>query len=206
MDRDTVFRMMRHLLSPVVTKAVAAAVVGCTLLILPTQARAQDPAPPPPAATAASTGALGQGFGEPGQFVISGEMNAGFTKVNHAGWVLSVRPAADYFIVPSISIGAALGFAIGNDDAKGFEVGARAGYNLNVTENVGVWPIVGISYNKVSAANNFSASSTYGNLYLPILYHIVPHVFAGIGPFYNLHIAGDGDHSYGFRSTVGGWF
>ena len=205
MDRDTVFRMVRHFLSPVVTKAVAASVVGCALLILPTQARAQDPAPAATPAPAMA-GALGQGFGEQGQFVISGEMNAGFTKVNHGGWVLGVKPAADYFIVPNISIGAALGFAIGNDDAKGFEVGARAGYNLNVTENIGVWPIVGISYNKVTAANNFSSSSTYGNLYLPILYHIVPHVFAGIGPFYNLHIAGDGDHSYGFRSTVGGWF
>ena len=51
----------------------------------------------------------------------------------------SSPPPTD-FIVPSISIGAALGFAIGNDDAKGFEVGARAGYNLNVTENIGVWP------------------------------------------------------------------
>jgi hypothetical protein len=205
MDRDTVFRMMRHFLSPVVTKAVAASVVGCALLVLPTQARAQDPAP---AATPAPAmgGALGQGFGEQGQIVISGEMNAGFTKVNHAGWVFSVKPAADYFIVPNISIGAALGFAIGNDDQKGFEVGGRAGYNLNVTENIGVWPIVGISYNKVSAPNNNGFSSTYGNLYLPILYHIVPHVFAGIGPFYNLKIAGDGDHSYGFRSTVGGWF
>lgn len=203
MDRDTVLRMVRHFLSPVVTKAVAASVVGCALLFLPTQARAQDPAP---AATPAPAGALGQGFGEQGQFVISGEMNAGFTKVNHAGWVLGVKPAADYFIVPSISIGAALGFAIGNDDAKGFEVGARAGYNLNVTENIGVWPIVGVSYNKVTGANNSGFSSTYGNLYLPLLYHIVPHVFAGIGPFYNLKIAGDGEHSYGFRSTVGGWF
>jgi hypothetical protein len=205
MDRDTVFRMVRHFLSPVVTKAVAASVVGCALLFLPTRARAQDPAPAATPAPAMA-GALGQGFGEQGQFVISGEMNAGFTKVNHAGWVLSVKPAADYFIVPNISIGAALGFAIGNDDQKGFEVGARAGYNLNVTENVGVWPIVGISYNKVSAPNDNGFSSTYGNLYLPILYHIVPHVFAGIGPFYNLKIAGDGDHSYGFRSTVGGWF
>ena len=189
-----------------VTKAVAASVVGCALLgFVSTQARAQDPAPAATPAPAMA-GALGQGFGEQGQFVISGEMNAGFTKVNHAGWVLGVKPAADYFIVPSISIGAALGFAIGNDDAKGFEVGARAGYNLNVTENIGVWPIVGVSYNKVTGANNSGFSSTYGNLYLPLLYHIVPHVFAGIGPFYNLKIAGDGEHSYGFRSTVGGWF
>ena len=108
--------MVRHFLSPVVTKAVAASVVGCALLGFSTLARAQDPAPAAPAP--AAPGALGQGFGEQGQFVISGEMNAGFTKVNHAGWVFSVKPAADYFIVPSISIGAALGFAIGNDDRR----------------------------------------------------------------------------------------
>ena len=112
MDRDTVLRMVRHFLSPVVTKAVAASVVGCTLLVLPTQARAQDPAPAA-APAPAMAGALGQGFGEQGQLVISGEMNAGFTQVNGAGWVFGVKPAADYFIVPNISIGAALGFAMG---------------------------------------------------------------------------------------------
>ena len=196
--------MMRHFLSPMVTKAVAASVVGCALLGFSRwRARRTPRTRPQPrrrpvrsdkdSATRASSSSAAR-------------LNAGFNKVNHAGWVLGVKPAADYFIVPSISIGAALGFAIGNDDAKGFEVGGRAGYNLNVTENIGVWPIVGVSYNKVTGANNSGFSSTYGNLYLPILYHIVPHVFAGIGPFYNLKIAGDGEHSYGFRSTVGGWF
>ena len=108
--------------------------------------------------------------------------------------------------MPSISVGAAVGFAIGDHGGKGFEVGARAGYNLNVTEHVGAWPFVGIAYNTQSADGVPSQSSTFGNLYVPVLYHVVPHLFVGIGPFYNLHIAGDGNHSYGIRSTVGGWF
>jgi len=190
--------MVRHFLSPVVTKAVAASVVGCALLVLPTQARAQDPA------VAGPSGALGQGFGAQGQLVISGELNAGFSKTNHAGWTASVQPAADYFVVPSISIGAAVTLLIGAEDRKGFGIGGRAGYNLNVTEHVGAWPIVGISYAKETGP--FEGSATYLNLYAPILYHIVPHLFAGIGPFYNAKIAGTGEHNYGVRSVVGGWF
>jgi hypothetical protein len=192
--------MVRHLLSPVVTRAVAAVVFGCTLLLLPARASAQD------AAASGASNALGQGFGAQGQLVISSEMNAGFRKTNHQGWVANIKPAADYFIVPSISVGAAIGVAIGDNSAKGFEVGARVGYNLNVTEHVGAWPIVGIAYSHASASGGFSTSSTFANLYVPVLYHVIPHVFVGIGPFYDVHLAGDGNHSYGVRSIVGGWF
>ena len=33
---------------------------------------------------------------------------------------------------------------------------------------------------------------------MPILYHVVPHLFVGIGPYYNLNVAGDGENNYGF--------
>src|SRR5262245_35513561 len=187
--------MVRHLLSSVVARAVAASVVGCALLVLPVRARAQEPS--------AAVTTLGQGFGGQGQLVISGDpgkLNAEFTKVNHGGWVLGIRPAADYFVLPGISIGVVLGFAIGDNSAKGFEAGGRVGYNLNVTEHVGAWPTAGISYTKVTGTGGFN--STYGNLFVPLLYHVIPHVFVGIGPFYNLNIAGAGEHSYGFHSTV----
>jgi len=198
--------MVRHLLSPVVTKAVAGLVVGCALLVLPARAHAQD-APAP--AHVATSGALGQGFGETSQIVISGEANAFFRKTNHAGWTAAITPALDYFIMPSVSVGGSVTALIGDHSHTGIGVAARAGYNLNLTENLGVWPIAGIGYaheSTGSGATSVSASATVAHFYVPILYHIIPHVFAGIGPFYDLKVAGDGNSSYGVKTVVGGWF
>jgi len=200
--------MKRHFLSPVVTKAVAGLVVGCALLVLPARADAQT-APPPAAPAPAASGGLGQGFGDTGQIVISGEAAAFFSKTNKAGWTAQISPALDYFIMPSISIGGNVTALVGDHSHTGFGAGARAGYNLNVTENLGAWPIAGITYAHESSTTGnttTSLSSTTANFYAPVLYHIIPHLFAGFGPFYNLHIAGTGNHQYGVRSVVGGWF
>ena len=193
--------MVRHFLSPVVTKAVAASVVGCALLVLPTQARAQDPAPAP-AAASAMPGALGQGFGEQGQLVITGELNTAFDKVNNAGWLFRIQPAADYFFMPSVSAGLVAAFVFGSGDYKEQLIGARAGFNFNVTENLGAWGKAGVAYDHISGG----FSTTWLTLDLPILYHIVPHVFVGVGPDYYLKVAGDGNTGYGFHSLVGAWF
>src|SRR5262245_21345452 len=97
--------MVRHFLSPVVTKAVAGFVVGCTLFMLPSVAAAQAPAAPP-----GPGGPLGQGFGEQGQIVVSGDASVHFDKVNQGGWIFEVRPAADYFILPQVTLGAVVGY------------------------------------------------------------------------------------------------
>jgi hypothetical protein len=187
----------------VVTKAVAASVVGCALLVLPTQARAQDPAAP--AAAPPVPGTLGQGFGEQGQLVISNEGFVGFDKTNNVGWNLTLKPAADYFFMPSVSAGLVAAYVMGNNDTSIVGLGARAGYNLNVTENLGVWPKVGVAYQHLSVGNA-SASTTWLSLFVPILYHLMPHLFVGLAPYYNLKVAGDGEHTYGFGYVIGGWF
>jgi hypothetical protein len=202
--------MLRPLLSPVVTKAVAGLVVGCALLIVPARAHAQEAAPPPPPPAASSGGGgLGQGFGEAGQIAISGEATAFFSKTNHAGWTAAISPAADYFFMPSISVGGSVTALIGDNSHTGIGVAARAGYNLNFTEQLGVWPIAGIGYAHESSGSGTTSSSisaTMAHFYVPVLYHIIPHVFVGLGPFYDLKIAGDSNSSYGVRTTVGGWF
>jgi hypothetical protein len=198
--------MVRHFLSPVVTKAVAGFVVGCAL-VLPARAHAQTQAPPP--AAASGGGALGQGFGEAGQIAISGEANAFFSKTNHAGWTAAISPALDYFIMPSISVGGSVTALIGDNSHSGYGVAVRAGYNLNVTEQLGLWPIFGIGYaheSQGSGAASVSGSATVAHFYVPVLFHIVPRVFVGLGPFYDVKLAGDGNNSYGVKSTVGGWF
>ena len=187
---------MRHSLSPVVTKAVvAASVVGCALLTLPARAQAQD---------AAGGGGLGQGFGAQGQVIVSGDAQAHFNKTNKVSWDFEVRPAADFVVIPSVTVGAVVGFGIDDQKNKGVLVGARAGYILNVTDHLGVWARAGIRYNHVSFQNGTSGHETDATFDVPILYHFVPHFFAGLSPYYILNF--QGPDSFGFSSIVGGWF
>jgi hypothetical protein len=154
---------------------VALTFVGL-LTASPGRASAQDPPPPAPM----PAGALGQGFGDTGQWVISGETFTQFNKVNNVGWDFQIRPAADYFIAPNVSVGGAIGFGMGNDDLKAFSVAGRAGFNFNFTEQLGVWGRAGVTYGYVSVAGA-SSSESFANFFLPINYHIVPHVFIGVG-------------------------
>jgi hypothetical protein len=193
--------MKRHLLSPKVARAVAASAVGCALLVVSARAHAQDPS--------GANLALGQGFGAQGQIAITGELNTAFSKVNKAGWGFNVQPSADYFVMPSVSVGGLLGFAMGSGDFKSEIVGLRAGYNINVMEHIGAWAKVGAAYQHASSGTGTTAASsstTYLTADLPLMYHIVPHLFFGIGPYYYLKVAGDGESGYGFHSLVGGWF
>ena len=193
--------MVRHFLSPVVSKAVVvASVVGCALLVLPERAQSQEPA------------AGGQGFGAQGQIAVSGELGAGFDKVSHGGWTAAIKPAGDYFILPSVTAGGFFGFTVGNASYQELLVGGRAGFNLNATPNLGAWPKVGVAYDhaKNPARNPMTTSASTSSSYLtvdaPILYHIVPHLFVGLGPYYYLKLSGDGNTAYGVHSLVGGWF
>jgi hypothetical protein len=195
--------MVRHFLSPVVTKAVAGLVVGCALLVLPAVARAQAPAAP------GGGGGLGQGFGEAGQLVISGEDFLGFAKENNAGWRMTIQPSVDYFVVPNISVGGVGAFIVGNNSFREQLIGLRAGFNVNVTENLGAWARVGVAYDHQTVPGTTpqrSISTTWLTAYVPITYHIVPHLFVGLGPYYNLKVGGDGNTGYGVSSLIGGWF
>ena len=151
-------------------------------------------------------GSLGQGFGEMGQVVISGESFTQFSKANNQGWSFALQPAADYFIIPNVSVGGAVGFAIGNNEYRAFQVAGRAGFNFNFTEHVSVWGRAGISYGHTSAQGMPSSSQSFANFFAPINYHIVPRVFIGVGPFYNLKMSGNVSNNYGFASVVGAWW
>jgi hypothetical protein len=197
--------MMRLSLSGIAKRTTAGvALTVCGLLTaLPGRAAAQDP--PPPAASMPA-GSLGQGFGEAGQVVISGETFTEFNKTSNQGWAFALQPAADYFIIPNVSVGGAIGFAIGSEEYRALQVAARAGFNFNFTEHVSFWGRVGISYGRTSALGVPTSSNSFANLFVPINYHIVPRVFIGVGPFYNLNISGDASNNYGFASVVGAWW
>ena len=194
--------MMRLSLSHMLKRAGVALTVVGLLTALPGRASAQDPA----AAAPMPAGSLGQGFGEQGQVVISGEMFTAFQKTNNQGWAFNLQPAADFFLIPNVTVGGALGFGIGSDEQRAFRVAARAGFNFNVTEHVSVWGKAGITYGWRSEMGA-SASESFFNLFAPINYHIVPRVFIGVGPFYNLKMSGEfAATNYGLTSVVGAWW
>ena len=49
-------------------------------------------------------------------------------------------------------------------------------------------------------------STTWLTLDAPVMVHIVPHLFVGLGPYYYLKVAGDLNTGFGAHSLVGGWF
>jgi hypothetical protein len=152
----------------------------------------------------------GGGFGAQGEWVISGaavEVNSASASFRTGGGgSINIHPAADYFIVNAISIGGVFGVSHGGSVTT-LEFGARAGFNLNINEHIGVWPMAGISVTHVSdsMAHTSSTPATL-TIFAPFLYHIVPHLFVGGGPSFFLALNGSNDNSFGIDSIIGGWF
>jgi len=144
----------------------------------------------------------GNAFGAPGEFAVTGELEGHLQK----GWELRLHPALDYFIANNVSIGGLIGIQYDspNGGTTTIDLGVRAGYNLNIVNQVSFWPTLGIFYSHFSASMS-SGSSTSLGVFAPFLYHITPHFFLGGGPFFNLPLD-SGGNNYGLRTVVGGWF
>jgi hypothetical protein len=144
----------------------------------------------------------GNAFGAPGQIAITGEFEGHLLN----GWELRLHPSLDYFIANNVSIGGVVGIKYNSGgSATTIDLGVRAGYNLNIVNQVSFWPTVGIFYSHFSADGQASGSSTSLRIFAPFLYHIAPHFFLGAGPIFNLPLD-NGGNSYGLQSVVGGWF
>jgi hypothetical protein len=152
----------------------------------------------------ASAQRLGNGagaFGATGQIVITGELEAHL----HNGWQLHLQPSADYFIATNVSIGGLIGFThnSGNPSTDFFNLGVRAGYNLAISDPVTFWPRVGITVGHLFGTGG--STSTQLTIFAPFLFHLVPHLFVGAGPDFELPLNGGGT-GYGLQTVVGGWF
>jgi len=129
--------------------------------------------------------------------------------VNNIGYDIVLKPAVDYFIVPAVSGGLVAAY-VKSTKGTGPDVtttgfGLRGGFNFNVNENLGVWGKAGVLYERDSVGPT-TFSTTWISVFVPVMYHIVPHLFVGLAPYYNVKIAGDGNHNYGLSWLIGGWF
>jgi hypothetical protein len=159
----------------------------------------------------------GTGFGAQGQFVasmgLSTQEHLFFHKQSGGGWQLGIQPALDYFVVPRLSVGGLVGYVhssggagtgANSNGADVVAVAGRAGFNLDITDKVGFWPLGGLSV-QYQSVNHSSSTNTWLNLYAPFLFHPAPHFFVGAGPSFLFNLSGPMANQYGIDSFLGGW-
>jgi long-subunit fatty acid transport protein len=119
---------------------------------------------------------------------------------------ISLNPAVDYFIANNVSVGGSVSFSYDSSGTATTRVGigARAGYNLNLTGQVGFWPSLRLFAEHVNANHTGSSDSSFG-VFAPFLYHLTPHFFLGAGPDFNLGLSGGSSKEYGIDFIIGGW-
>jgi hypothetical protein len=134
---------------------------------------------------------------------------------------IQLAPAADYFLANNISLGGFLGFAYatsGEDSSNRISIGPRVGYNIPFSDLVSIWPKIGFSFAHTSStttttvtggteiSNTRSNDAFALNLFAPVMFHPVPHFFAGFGPFLDTDLSGDNKATaFGGKLTIGGW-
>ncbi len=157
------------------------------------------------------------GFGAADQLALSLGATADEYFLFHksgGAWQFQLAPAADYFVVPHVSVGGVVAYAHGSGGAgtgtnglgsDKLRIAGRAGYALAINDHFGVWPLVGLALDYLSA-NHASQTDTWLTLYAPVLFHPAPHFFVGLGPNFQFHLTGHLATEYGVDSVLGGWF
>jgi len=196
-------------------------ILACLFVLLPSAASAAKGADDPstedapfasnttkagPAPFAASPSA---GFAAMGQWVLTmrttGDEGFFFRKPSGGDWQLSLHPSLDYFIINSVSLGAAFGYfhSPAETGTTVVSLGGRAGFNLNINDNLGFWPTVGVGLT-FDSRDHGNDTTTFFGIFAPFLYHLVPHLFVGLGPSFSMQLDGGGK-VYGVDFVLGGW-
>jgi hypothetical protein len=140
-----------------------------------------------------------------------------------SGTAFGLNPAADYFVIPNLSVGGEILFELINPAVPtgaqsptitAFGFAPRVGYNIGITDMISFWPKLEIEYEEFSASNN----GGYGNVFslgisAPFIISPVPHFFFGIGPTFGAQLSNTIDGTagakvvaFGLAAQVGGWF
>ena len=191
---------------------------AAVLLAAPSTGRAQEAAPTATGSSGGSSAgssgfaAAAGSFGEARQWVFSmsseGEFPFRLSKTGDGEWGMVFRPSLDVFLIRNVSVGGIVTLSkYGGGSDVGF--GARAGYNVGLTSLVSIWIRGGIYVHRYATDNAPSGTETVMDLNVPFLFHVVPHFFLGVGPFFHLPLQnsmmGGTDATYGLTATVGGW-
>lgn len=167
-------------------------------------------------------------FGDRHELAISSDAGFSLSNTNLSGssgstTTLILRPAVDYFVIDSLSIGGFLGLeyvAPPGGSTTALSIGPRVGYNVRISEIFSIWPKVGMSFASTSQKEDAttlpdgtrvdptdtSSTSLQLNLFLPVLVHPAQHFFIGLGPAFDLDLTGANKATtVAIRLTLGGW-
>lgn len=199
-----------------------------------------EPAPPPatPAVpTQTSPSQRGPGaaaeFGDAGQVVIAvdlpfqqegtrfGLVRSSISMGGGTSTIVVVRPSADWFITPHVSLGGLIGYARGDvafgdagvsseSSVTELMVGLRAGYDVHMTELISIWGRIELIYAHISGVGTGYDLPVIVNV--PVLFHPAPHFFLGAGPVFSRDLVanvGGNDiartTNYGLQGIIGGY-
>ncbi len=207
--------------SPAVTPSPAAAApVTPTPVASPPVVTAPPVTPPPVAAPPPPPETPHEPFGDARVLVISAGTTASFSYESGGGVKytdVELEPSVDYFVVRHLSLGGY--FLLSNDHASGtgvildqtftYGVAPRIGCDLPVSEHFSIWPKASVVFEHTHITGVYVAPTTdiTLDLYVPFLFHPVPHFFVGAGPYLDTLLKSDtnGETTVGVKLSIGGW-
>ncbi len=145
----------------------------------------------------ASTGP--EGFGSPGQMVITGDfrLDLGYVSktlnnLSVSGPDITIAPSLLFFLARNLAVGGLINFhheAEGDSSTTEFALGPLAGYNIWISPRASIFPLVGIEYIRGKLSQQTSGGRETITLQrfalllkAPVLFHPFPHLFVGFGP------------------------
>lgn len=216
----------------------ATKVFSAILLLCSAPAWAEDDAAPEGAAASAAPTA--EVFGGKGQFVPSGSLSffknstsrPGASSTGNVNFTLA--PSLGYFVMNNLLIGvnAAVQYVTLDSSSGSLSStsvtliggGLSAGYNISFTPKASLLPQLSFGVKSTSIDMPVSSSSTATasmlmtqlEIFVPILWHPVPHFFLGVGPIFRTDLTSSikengqsQDYNkttvFGLQTTIGGW-
>lgn len=171
----------------------------------------------------------GDAFGRKGQFVPSGDLSlyGEWTKSpggsSSSSVTFSASPMLGYFVIDNVLVGAGLYAAVrapeGGSSSSGLGFSLRGGYNYNLLQSISILPELILNYASTSltvSGDKYTSNVFALEIFVPVLWHVVPHFFVGIGPDFHTDLSsttsvgnasGDGSKvtAFGLATTIGGW-
>jgi hypothetical protein len=184
------------------------------LFALPTSARADDPSDVPKDELA---------FGHKHVVVVDNDFGAGliyqvasFRGSSTSAVKIAINPSFLYFVAPHVAIGGVLLYQMtkpeDGDSATASAIGPAVGFEAPVGPKVSFFPRLSLAY-ATTSSGDITVKQTIGAISMPLLFHLVPHLFLGAGPSvshsFTSRVSGqDGPTLTNVDVTLllGGWF
>ena len=190
-------------------KTAISSLLAAVTLFAAAQARAQEV----PAASGV--------FGEQGQLFFDANLGGSFVYekvsfMDNSNSTTTIRlvPSLMFFLAPNIAVGGAVSFtriSDDNDSLTALGIGPAAGFNLPLSPLASLLPQLSLGYVHVSDGTNSGYQIAFSVL-APVLLHIAPHLFIGVGPSFTYSFiskveGNDAPKTTNFTlgAVIGGW-